>query len=112
MELKEIEKMLYSYPLHKKYIEIYNIKEEEANLFEDVTLKETLKDKAEINKLYCLKIDKAIELLGEEEKEIIKSKYFNRKRDYEIYLNIGISASNYYARKRKALTLLSELLGD
>ena len=56
---------------------------------------------------YC--VEKGLELLDDTGRKIIEGKYFFKCRDYEVYMELGISKSNYYPIRKKILEMLLDL---
>lgn len=80
-----------------------------SNQTEDTALrlleeKETIQKRIKRNTLFCLKIEKAMDILSNTERFIIEQVYFKNFKDYEIYLNVdyGLSRGDYYRKKRDA----------
>ena len=135
---KQIQKMLYDYPIKKKQIGVDEISLEEMKLYSkdisalrydgvkvnnssvrDETAEEAirnaereafLKNRIEANKLYIKKIDKAMEVLTKTEREIINQKYFLLMRDYEVYDGLCLSRANYYRIKKEAVEKILDMV--
>ena len=135
---KQIQKMLYDYPIKKKQIGVDEISLEEMKRYSkdisalrydgvkvnnssvsDETAEEAirnaereafLKNRIEANKLYIKKIDKAMEVLTKTEHEIITLKYFHFMRDYEVYDGLCLSRANYYRIKKEAVEKILDMV--
>lgn len=53
------------------------------------------------------KVDFAIKYLSEEEQKLIINKYFQRKKDYEVYAILNMSSSTYYRLKHDIVIKIS-----
>ncbi len=136
MNTKDVERILYLYPLRKKQIEADKLKLKELKLtgdissvsFDDVRVhtsdisnitenkvinylekRERIEKRIRINEVFCERIEKGLELLDDTGRKIIEGKYFFRLRDYEVYMELGISKSNYYPIRKKILDILLAL---
>ncbi|MCO8194417.1 MULTISPECIES: hypothetical protein [Anaerofustis] len=133
MNTKDIERVLYLYPLRKKQIETDKLKLKELRLtgdifsvsFDDVKVntsninnitenkvisylekRERIEKRIRLNEIFCERVEKGLELLDDTGRKIIEGKYFFRCRDYEVYMELGISKSNYYVMRKKVLSLI------
>ena len=138
MNTKDIERILYLYPLRKKQIEIDKLKLKELRLtgdissvsFDDVKVhtssinnitenkvisylekRERIEKRVRINEIFCARVEKGLDILTNSEKLIIEKRYFKSFKDYEIYFNYGFSKRNYYLIKKRALEKLSLIFG-
>ena len=135
---KQVEAMLYSYPLKKKQIEINRLKIRELELRETeigaiiydgikvetsnisnttekeaielYQAKEALNKRIEKDTLFCKRIETAMSTLGDTERLIVEGKYFEGMRDYEVYRRCGVSKSGYYRVKKEAINVISFLI--
>ncbi len=133
LNTKDIERVLYLYPLRKKQIETDKLKLKELRLtgdifsvsFDDVKVntsninnitenkvisylekRERIEKRIRLNEIFCERVEKGLELLDDTGRKIIEGKYFFRCRDYEVYMELGISKSNYYVMRKKVLSLI------
>lgn len=62
---------------------------------------------------FIRKVEKAVNRLPQNEREIIVSRYMQREEsfDYEVYNNIGLSERTYYRLKARAFYNLAFILG-
>lgn len=136
MNTKDIERILYLYPLRKKQIETDKLKLKELRLtgdissvsFDDVRVntsginnitenkvinylekRERIEKRIRLNEIFCERVEKGLELLDDMGRKIIEGKYFFKCRDYEVYMELGISKSNYYPIRKKILEMLLDL---
>lgn len=137
MNTKDIERVLYLYPLRKKQIEIDKLKLKELRLtgdissvsFDDVKVntsginnitenkvisylekRERIEKRIRFNEIFCERVEKGLELLDDTGRKIIEGKYFFRCRDYEVYDGLNLSSSCYYRKRRECMLKLKELL--
>lgn len=137
---KQVEAMLYSYPLKKKQIEINRLKIRELELRETelgavvydgikvetsnisnttekeaielYQSKEVLNKKIEKDTLFCKRIETAMSTLGDTERLIVEGKYFEGMRDYEVYRRCGVSKSGYYRLKRGLIEKIGRIINE
>jgi hypothetical protein len=64
----------------------------------------------EKNKAVIGKVDRSMQILTSEENKIIEDKYFCRKKDYEIFMQLNMAASTYYRVKQHAVRSISTVL--
>lgn len=135
---KQVEAMLYSYPLKKKQIEINRLKIRELELRETelgaivydgikietsnisnttekeaielYQAKEALNKKIEKDTLFCKRIETAMSTLGDTERLIVEGKYFEGMRDYEVYREVNISSTTFYYYKKNIINKIIKLL--
>ena len=137
MNTKDIERILYLYPLRKKQIETDKLKLKELRLtgdissvsFDDVKVstsdinnitenkvisylekRERIEKRIRINEVFCERVEKGLELLDDMGRKIIEGKYFFKYRDYEVYDGLNLSSSCYYRKRREDLERVRKVL--
>ena len=138
IDFKNVEGLLYAYPIIKKSIEIDKetlkmLDDYEADIqavkydgvkvdksdISNNTQREALdliSDKAYLNKkikknsLKDMRVEMSLEVLKETERDIVTKKYFDRYLDYEIYDDLCISKSTYYRMKNSAVKKIGDVL--
>ena len=137
MNIKDIERILYLYPLRKKQIETDKLKLKELRLtgdissvsFDDVKVstsdinnitenkvisylekRERIEKRIRINEVFCERVEKGLELLDDMGRKIIEGKYFFKYRDYEVYDGLNLSSSCYYRKRREDLERVRKVL--
>ena len=138
MNTKDVERILYLYPLRKKQIETDKLKLKELRLtgdissvsFDDVRVhtsninnttenevinylekREKIEKRIRLNELFCERVEKGLEMLDDMGRKIIEGKYFFRCRDYEVYDGLNLSSSCYYRKRKEDLRRVWEVLG-
>lgn len=136
LNTKDIERVLYLYPLRKKQIETDKLKLKELRLtgdissvsFDDVKVhtsginnitenkvikylekREMIERRIRVNEVFCEMVERGVELLDDTGKKIIEGKYFSRCRDYEVYDGLNLSSSCYYRKRREDLERIRKL---
>jgi ArpU family phage transcriptional regulator len=64
----------------------------------------------EKNTAVVKRVDRSLQILTSEENKIIEDKYFGRKKDYEIFMQLNMAASTYYRVKQHAVRSISTIL--
>lgn len=89
-----------------------NVKSIEEPITEDLTLKDTISKKEEIDSFDLLCLKDALNALNEEEKNLIKERYYNGKTQTELAKEMNISQVKVYRLERKILDELENKLAS
>ena len=87
-----------------------NVKSIEEPITEDLTLKDTISKKEEIDSFDLLCLKDALNELNEDEKNLIKERYYNGKTQTELANEMNISQVKVYRMERKILDDLNNKL--
>lgn len=89
-----------------------NVKSIEEPITEDLTLKDTISKKEEIDSFDLLCLKDALNELNEDEKNLIKERYYNGKTQTELAKEMNISQVKVYRLERKILDELENKLAS
>ena len=89
-----------------------NVKSIEESITEDLTLKDTISKKEEIDSFDLLCLKDALNELNEDEKNLIKERYYNGKTQTQLAKEMNISQVKVYRLERKILDELENKLAS
>lgn len=89
-----------------------NVKSIEEPITEDLTLKDTISKKEEIDSFDLLCLKDALNELNEDEKNLIKERYYNGKTQTQLAKEMNISQVKVYRLERKILDELENKLAS
>ncbi|MBO6145867.1 MAG: sigma-70 family RNA polymerase sigma factor [Bacilli bacterium] len=89
-----------------------NVKSIEEPITEDLSLKDTISSKEEVDSLDLLCLKDALNELSKEDKKLIKERYYNGKTQTELAKEMNISQVKVYRLERRILNELENKLAS